>query len=447
MADANVSRSDTEREAEIKSLRDRVSELKHAESLKREHVRAYVDECKRAGLDPVTGLTETDREAFDRIDRGYKEADELASTRKEFERRLERMVVNTAAEADLRSGGDPNHPEVKRAFSLAERFLASEEYRKIQRSGALEMSGVRINTAQVVVASREQLMAALFPSTMHGASLDVDALIPVDQQLFPPIGIPQRELRVRDLVTVGSTNTDTVEWVEEVTATHAAAETAYGTSAPESTYEYDVVTASVRRIPHHVKATKGQLADAGQLRTLLDNRLVYGVAKRLDTQMISGSGAGNLVGVLNTPNLQDVDATGVPIADALHKGITAVRLSLEDEPTAFGLHPDVYEQFVLAKGTDGHYLSQRGPQDATAPNVWGKPAVVSTVFPSDSVIVGNWQLGATLWLRSGISVAATDSDQDDFLKGIITILAEMRAAFAVTQVNAFCEITNVDVAS
>jgi HK97 family phage major capsid protein len=447
MADANVSRADTEREAEIKSLRDRIAELKHAENLKREHVRAYVDECKRAGLDPVTGLNEADREAFDRIDRGYKEADELASTRKEFERRLERLVVNTAAEADLRSGGDPEHPEVKRAFSLAERFLASEEYRKIQRSGALEMAGVRINTAKVVVASREQLMGALFPSTMRGASLDVDALIPVDQQLYPPISIPQRELRVRDLVTVGSTDTDTVEWVEETVANHAAAETPYGTAAPESTYEYDVVTASVRRIPHHVKATKGQLADAGQLRTLLDNRLVYGVAKRLDTQMISGSGAGNLVGILNTPNLQDVDATGIPIADALHKGITAVRLSLEDEPTAFGLHPDVYEQFVLAKGTDGHYLSQRGPQDTTAPNVWGKPAVVSTVFPNDSVIVGNWKQGATLWLRSGISVAATDSDQDDFLKGIITILAEVRAAFAVTQVNAFCEITNVGAAS
>src|SRR5690606_1229210 len=120
------------------------------------------------------------------------------------------MVVHTDAAGALRSGGDPNHPEVQRAFSLAERFLASEEYRKIQRSGALEMSGVRINTAQVVVASREQLMSALFPSTMRGASLDVDALIPVDQQLFPPIGIPQRELRVRDLVTVGSTNTDTV---------------------------------------------------------------------------------------------------------------------------------------------------------------------------------------------------------------------------------------------
>src|SRR5690606_15001294 len=163
--------------------------------------------------------------------------------------------------------------------------------------------------------------------------------------------------------------------------------------------------------------------------------------------MISGSGAGNLVGILNTPNLQSVDATGIPIADALHKGITAVRLSLEDEPTAFGLHPDVYEQFVLAKGTDGHYLSQRGPQDATAPNVWGKPAVVSTVFPSDSVLVGNWKQGATLWLRSGIRVAATDSDKEGFLKGIITILAGMRAVFAVTQVNAFCEIENVGAAS
>jgi hypothetical protein len=59
------------------------------------------------------------------------------------------------------------------------------------------------------------------------------------------------------------------------------------------------------------------------------------------------------------------------------------------------------------------------------------------------VLVGNWKMGASLWLRSGINLAVTDSDQADFLKGIITILAEMRAAFAAVQIKAFAEITGV----
>src|SRR5690606_35032326 len=123
------------------------------------------------------------------IDRGYKEADELASIRKEFERRLERMVVNTAAEADLRSGGDPNHPEVQRAFSLAERFLASAEYRQIQRSGALEMAGVRINTAKVVVAPCAPLLGAPVLPAGTWAGGDREAVALAKQLLEPPVGL------------------------------------------------------------------------------------------------------------------------------------------------------------------------------------------------------------------------------------------------------------------
>jgi HK97 family phage major capsid protein len=129
-----------------------------------------------------------------------------------------------------------------------------------------------------------------------------------------------------------------------------------------------------------------------------------------------------------TAGLQEVNTAGLSVPDAFHRGMTAVRLSLEDEPTAFLVHPTTYQNFVLAKGTDGHYLNLQGPQMMTPPNIWGKPCVISTVISPTSALVGNWQMGSTLWVRSGIQVAATDSDGDDFRAGIITILAELRAA-------------------
>jgi hypothetical protein len=436
------SRAQTEREQDVAQLNDRIRELRKNEAIKRETANAFADEIKAAGLNPVTGLSTEDKDAFDRIDRGYKAADELAEQAVELERRLQRLVVSAGHEADARSGGDLDHPDMRRVVTLADKFLASENYRKFQKSRAMDMNGARVNIDPVNVASREQLLGALFPST-HMA-LSVDALVPDDQRLFPPVPIPVRQLQVRDLVSVGTTDTDMVEYVEETTRTDAAVETPYGSLAPEADYEYTRREVNVKRIPQYVKATKGNLADAGQLRTLLDNRLVYGVGKRLDTQMVAGTGAGdNLTGVLNTSLLQEVNTAGLSVPDAFHRGLTAVRLTLEDEPDAFLVHPTTYQNFVLSKGTDGHYLNLQGPQLTAPANIWGKPAVVSTVMPATSALVGNWKMGATLWVRSGIQVAATDSDGDDFRKGIITILAEMRAAFAVTQVKAFAEITGV----
>jgi HK97 family phage major capsid protein len=434
----------SEREADIARLNDTIREMRYQEKVKRATADAFAEEVKGAGLNPVTGLSSEDKDAFDRIDKAYKEADEYASQASELEHRLQRLVVSAGHEADERSKGDLDNPDMRRVMSLADRFLASENYKQFRRSRALDMAGARVRIDPVSVASREATMAMVFPSQVQQAAISIDALIPDDTRLFPPIPFPVRQLKVRDLVAVGTTDTDTIEYVEETTRTDVAAETPYGSLAPEATYEYTLRTSSVKRIPQYVKATKGQLADAGQLRTLLDNRLVYGVGKRLDTQMINGDASGdNLRGIMNAVGLQEVNTAGLSVPDAFHRGMTAVRLSLEDEPDAFLINPTTYQNFVLAKGTDNHYLNLQGPQMTTPPNIWGKPAVISTVIPATSALVGNWKMGATLWVRSGIQVAATDSDDIDFRKGIITILAEMRAAFAVTQVKAFAEITGV----
>lgn len=450
MPEIVTSRSRTDREEDIVKLREKIDGLRSAEKVKRSQAQAYTEECRRAGLDPIHNNRPEDQEAFARIDEAWKDADGLAEEASSYEYKLNRLVVNEGHEvANNVRDLDPDHPEVRRVVGLANMFMASEDYKQLRRSGALDgVAGARCNTATVQVATRDQLISRLFPGVSM-AALNADALVPEDQQLFPPVAIPVRNLRVRDLVAVTTTDTDTVEWVEETTRTDAAVETSYGVAAPAATYEYTRRETGVKRIPQHIKATKGNLADAGQLRNLLDNRLVYGVGKRLDTQMINGTGAGdNLKGVLETSGIGSVNAPGgSDITSALHKGITAVRLSLEDEPDAFLVHPSTYEAFVLARADavsagdkKGQYLSLQGPQNQTAPNIWGKPVVLSTVIAPDSALVGAWRQGATLYVRSGIQVAVTDSDSDDFLKGIITILAELRAAFAVQQPKAFCEV-------
>jgi len=52
-------------------------------------------------------------------------------------------------------------------------------------------------------------------------------------------------------------------------------------------------------------------------------------------------------------------------------------------------------------------------------------------------VVGDFRLGATLFVREGVNVRASDSDQDDFVRNRVTILGERRFGLAVWQLGAF----------
>ena len=61
----------------------------------------------------------------------------------------------------------------------------------------------------------------------------------------------------------------------------------------------------------------------------------------------------------------------------------------------------------------------------------------------DSVIVADFTQ-AVLWLREGAQVLASDSHSDFFIKNLVVLLAELRAAFGVLNPTAFCKVTSVD---
>jgi HK97 family phage major capsid protein len=75
--------------------------------------------------------------------------------------------------------------------------------------------------------------------------------------------------------------------------------------------------------------------------------------------------------------------------------------------------------------------------------MWGLPVAVTTSCPDDTALVGDFTK-AVLWLREGAQVLATDSHSDFFIKNLVALLAEMRAAFGVLMPTAFCRVTSFD---
>jgi HK97 family phage major capsid protein len=64
-------------------------------------------------------------------------------------------------------------------------------------------------------------------------------------------------------------------------------------------------------------------------------------------------------------------------------------------------------------------------------------------MPAGTGLVGAFGQGAILYRKDGVSVQASNSHTDYFIKNITTIRAEIRAALAVLNPAAFCEVTGI----
>jgi HK97 family phage major capsid protein len=424
-------------EKDIVELRGQIAAKSADEVRARTAADEVVAELRSAGVNPLT-----DKDAFEKVDAAYKVADGLKDEVAELRTRAERalsIVGRTATDS-------PSRTEAKEAQDLAARLMASPQYAALRASGVLgQDSGSRISMLPASVATRDELLEGLrLRATVDNASGSGGGLIWSDRK---GIVVPMAERRVRllDVITVGETDSDTVEYVRETTRTHAAAETAYGTAAPESSYGWTKDSTTVKRIPHFVPATKGALADAGQLRTLLQASLLKGLRLRIEGQVLNGNGTGeNLSGILDGDRSPETIALGTDTRfDAVHKAVTTIRVACEDtaDPSAIGLHPNDYERIVLEKDSAGNYVNGRGATELGT--IWGLTPVVSTLFTEGTPLVGDYSQ-AILWVRQGLTLEASDSHSDYFTKGLVALMATTRAAFDVLIESAFCTVTGFD---
>lgn len=290
----------------------------------------------------------------------------------------------------------------------------------------------------------------------------------VRNDLYAPITdlAGERELSVYDLVTKGTTVSDTVEYVRVTGKTNNAAATAEATSSaaptqnqttgplvnnagggykPESAMALELVSTTVKTIAHWIPITKRAAADAGQVRTMVDNFLRYGLNEELEDQMLTGSGSGeNFQGINGTSGVLTVGSAGTDI-DAIVDAINAVRTTGRRKPTALVINPaDWYSTgFLTAKDSQGNYLigDPRASIDQLN-TLWGLNVVVTEAQTQNTALVGDFRQ-AVLWEREGVSVMVSDQHQDFFTRNLLAILAEMRAAFGVLDPEGFCTVTAV----
>lgn len=343
------------------------------------------------------------------------------------------------------AGAPLGEPRIDRR-SLGERFVSDDQFKQWRAAIGLN-PGFVSDRRHIGDSPALQVGSLLSPQSalITGQSSTSGGALFMNDEYGPVTALGRRELTVRDIITNGTTDSDTVEYVRVTTETNAAAPVAEATATgdgsgakPESTLAFERVTTPVKVIAHWIPATKMALADAGQLRTLIDGFLRYGLEEELEDQIVNGDGVGqNFTGIFSTTGTQ-TQAWSTDILETTRKAKTLVSTVGRRRPNAYLLSPTSWETIDLLQDNEAKYYAG-GPFSVMTPRLWGLPVVISEALPTGYALVGDFSM-AVLWDRQAATIQVSDSHSDFFIRNLVAILAEMRAAFGVLKPNAFVEI-------
>ena len=377
---------------EIKSALDKISDQV------KEHGEKAVAEAKR-GVDMSTKAKET--------------VDELLVKQSELQTRL------LAAEQKL----DQGTKSVKEQhLSVGHEVINSDAFKQYVANGDYR-KGFTMPVKAIVNVSSD--------ATSAGKLIQPD-LLPGIQQ------VPTRRLTVRDLLTPGRTSSNLIQYVRETGFQNMAATVLEGGLKPKSDISFDMVATSVIKIATYVKASTEILQDAPMLQSYVDGRLRYMLSYVEEAQLLNGSGVGNNLNGINT----QATAYLAPIVIAGATRIDVLRLALlqselaEFPATGIVLHPADWTAIELTKDTTGGYIFAN-PQSLAQPALWGRPVVGTQAMAQDNFLVGAFKLGAQVFDRQQSNVVVATENEDDFIKNMVTILAEERLGLAVYRPQAF----------
>ena len=211
---------------------------------------------------------------------------------------------------------------------------------------------------------------------------------------------------------------------------------------PQMDLSYDLKDVSVKTLAHWIPAARQILADAGSLRSQIDGRLIYGLGLAEEEQILYGDGGDSLAGIMTNANIQEYDwssgASGDSKIDAIRRGMTLARIA-EYQVEGVLLNPVDWEDIELAKGSDKHYIWLI-VQNGVESRLFRTPVVDTTAIRAGEALTGAFRLGATLYDREEAMIRVAEQHENFFVKNMVVILAELRAALAVFRPEAFVKI-------
>lgn len=324
------------------------------------------------------------------------------------------------------------------AKSVGQEFTQSEEFTKwyqdISQGGGSIAEGVKIQSPAV------ETKALVLTSNTSGGSL-------VRRDYSALVDFPLRQLTIRDVISIGRTGSNLVEYVRVTAKTRGAAvvpeatattSTGYTDAAkPEAGMEFAIIQEGVKTIAVWMPITRQILSDAPQLESMIDNFLNEDLELELEDQIITGTGGANFTGLENTTGLTP-QAFNTDLLTTTRKARTAAMITGRERSTGYLMNPYDWEALDLTKDGENRYYFG-GPLSLGTKMLWGLPVIESEVIPQGTAYTGNLKR-MMLWDRERPTTRVTDSHADFFTHNLLAILTELRAAFGVLRPAAIVKI-------
>lgn len=245
-------------------------------------------------------------------------------------------------------------------------------------------------------------------------------------------------LVVRDLFGAEQISGSTLVYLVEGAIQGAPAVTAEGAEKPQIHFaDPTAKTVSLAKVACHIKESDEYINDFAFLASAINGRLLYELGlveqNKLVTDLLATSGI--------QTGTYAATGTATDIADAILQAAMDVQTNSGFAADAILINPaDWYILRVGKDGDDRYYGGGYfGGQDI--PNVWGIPVCVSAAVASGTVVVGAFKTCGSVVVNGGVSVEAVNTNEDDFVKNLMTIRAEERLALAVRRPAGFKKLT------
>lgn len=355
--------------------------------------------------------------------------------------------AHAAAKAEIKAELEP---ELKKFVKMQEQLDALET--KMQRA-ATKAAGKNF-WSQFKEDFSAKLKDVKNPKNLIGKSFDYDNIslkedmtqansfestIVVPVQYQPGIVYdPDRTEHIRDFIAQGTTNSNMVSFIQEYAQTWTNADvTTEGAELKQGDVDLKRVDAAVIKLSVYGILSEEMMEDVDGLTSYLMARLPSKLRNEEDDQILNHPTYGILTkATAYVDALADAD---ISYYDILADAVRQIRDD-EYQATAILLHPQDYTNLILTKDDNGQYVTPYAFMNGRI-TVVGVPVYQTTAITQGTFLVGDFKLGAQVFDRRQISIEFTNTNEDNFVKDMVTVRCTERIAICVYRAKCFVDGT------
>ena len=235
---------------------------------------------------------------------------------------------------------------------------------------------------------------------------------------------------IRDLFGAETISGSTLVYLTEGAIEGAPAATNEGAKKPQVHFADPTPhTVSLSKIAAFIKESDEYINDYAFLASAINGRLLY--HHQLVVQNTLVSALKGTSGIGDNDDTWTASSTATELADLILKEAMDLQNASGFPADAIVLNPATWYSLRVAKDGEYRYYGGGFFGAQNVPNLWGIPVCVTTAVDADEIIVGAFKACASVVTNGGVSIEAVNTDQDDFVKNLMTIRCEERLALAV----------------